>query len=81
MRLYEKEQSLKEINTDSFTKKREDFLEKVKVEVYESKEGIACVDFHSLIVSLTKVYIENIKNKSIIEEKVNNVLEISTDFA
>ena len=76
MKLYEEDKSL----PNSFTGKKPDFLEKVKIEVYECEEGVALVDFHNVIVSLTKVYVENISNEKIMEEKVHTILEIRPDL-
>ena len=78
MKLYDEEQELS-IHAD-FTKSKSDFLDQVKVEVYESEEGVACVKFHDVIVSLTKVYIGYGNDESVIEEKVHTVLGIRTDF-
>ena len=80
MRLYEEDKSFKNISTVPLAKERSEFLQKVKVEAYEAEDGILCVNFHSLLVSLTKFYIENIKSESIVEEKVHTVLEIKTDL-
>ena len=49
---------------------RSGFLEKVRVEVYESEEGVACVGFHSLVASLTKVYLETVSDEIIQEGMV-----------
>ena len=57
---------------------RSGFLEKVRVEVYESEEGVACVGFHSLVASLTKVYLETVSDEIIQEGKAHTVIELSS---
>ena len=78
MKLYEEGKSNKKIKIDSFTKDRQDLLEKVRVEVYESEEGIACVDFHSLMTNLTKAYLERMSDEIIEEGKAHTVVELKS---
>ena len=78
MKLYEEGKPDTSIKIDSFAKDKQDFLGKTKIEVYESKEGIAYVDFHSLIVSLTKVYLEKMGGERIEEGKAHTVVELKS---
>ena len=78
MKLYEEGKSQKNIRVNSFAVDRSDFLEKVRVEVYESEEGVACVDFHSLIANLTKAYLERMGEEIIQEGKPHRVVELES---
>ena len=78
MRLYEEDKSLKDIIIDPFTRTRSDFLEKMKIPVHESEEGIPTIDFHGFVFSLTKVYLEKIHDCAIREEKVHTTLELES---
>ena len=78
MKLYEEPKSLKSIPLHPFIKKRSEFLEKVKIQVHESEEGIPSIDFHGLIFSLTKAYLEEVNDCSIQEEKMHTMLELES---
>ena len=79
MKLFEQEKSLKDIG--SLARKKSDFLESVDVEVYESEEGVTCVDFHSLIVCLTKVYLEKASGSPIKEEEPHTIIRTKRSLA